>query len=84
MTIEHDFDNIELMETIQASLSHFLRKNFGKFLRCMALPKSMKQWSLRVLRDKLVKIGDKVISHSRYVISQVAEVAVSRARFKKF
>lgn len=40
------------------------------------LPKSVKQWSLHMLRDKLVKIGATVVSHSRYLIFQMAEVAV--------
>ncbi len=33
------------------------------------------------LRDKLIKIGAKVVSHGRYVTFQVAEVAVSRQMF---
>ncbi len=57
--------------------------NIGNFLRRLALPKSVKQWSLRTLRDKLIKIGAKVASHSRYVIFQMAEVAVPRALFRE-
>jgi len=74
----HDFvDN-------QVRLQLFaLAYNLGNFLRRLALPKSVKQWSLRTLRDKLVKIGAKVISHSRYVIFQMAEVAVSRILFRE-
>jgi hypothetical protein len=34
------------------------------------------------LREKLVKIGAKVVSHSGYIIFQMAEVAVPRALFK--
>jgi len=49
----------------------------------MALPKSVKQWSLRTLRDKLIKIGAKVVSHSRYVIFQMAEVAVLQTLFQE-
>ena len=41
------------------------------------------QWSLRTLRDKLIKIGAKVINHSRYVIFQMAEVAVPRILFRE-
>jgi len=41
----------------------------------------VKQWSLCTLRDKLIKIGAKVISHSRYIIFQMAEVAVPRMLF---
>ncbi len=36
---------------------------------------------LTSLRDKLIKIGAKVVSHGRYVTFQVAEVAVSRQMF---
>jgi len=53
----------------------------GNFLRRLALLKSVKQWSLRTLRDKLIKIGAKVVSHSRYVIFQMAEVAVPQTLF---
>ena len=55
----------------------------GYFLRRLALPKSVKQWSLRTLRDKLIKIGAKLVSHSRYVIFQMAEVAVPRILFRE-
>ncbi len=47
------------------------------------MPKSVKQWSLRTLRDKLIKIGGKVVSHSRYVIFQMAEVAVPQTLFRE-
>ena len=33
------------------------------------------------LREKLIKIGAKVVTHSRYVIFQMAEVAVPHALF---
>ena len=38
-------------------------------------------WSLTTLREKLVKIGAKVVSHGRYVTFQLAEVAVPSALF---
>jgi hypothetical protein len=60
-----------------------LAYNLGNFLRRLALPKSVKHWSLRTLRDKLIKIGAKVVSHSRYVIFQMAEVAVPRILFRQ-
>jgi len=60
-----------------------LAYNLGNFLRRLALPKSVKHWSLRTLRDKLIKIGAKVVSHSRYVIFQMAEVAVPRVLFRE-
>jgi hypothetical protein len=39
------------------------------------------QWSLTTLREKLVKIGARIVRHGRYVIFQLAEVAVPRALF---
>jgi len=39
------------------------------------------KWSLRTLREKLIKIGAKVVSHSHYVIFQMAEVAVPQTLF---
>jgi hypothetical protein len=38
-------------------------------------------WSLTSLREKLIKIGAKVVSHGRYVTFQMAEVAVPRPMF---
>lgn len=58
-----------------------LAYNLGNFLRRLAVPKSVKAWSLRTLRDKLIKIGAKVVRHSRYVVFQMAEVAVPRDLF---
>jgi hypothetical protein len=39
--------------------------------------------SLTTMREKLVKIGAKVVEHSRYVIFQMAEVAVPRVLFEQ-
>ena len=50
-------------------------------MRTLALPEAIKQWSLTSLREKLVKIGAKVVRHGRYVIFQMAEVAVPRELF---
>ncbi len=41
----------------------------------------MAQWTLTTLREKLVKIGGRIVRHSRYVIFQLAEVAVPRVLF---
>jgi hypothetical protein len=41
------------------------------------------QWSLTSLREKLVKIGAKVVHHARYVVFQMAEVAVPKDLFEK-
>jgi hypothetical protein len=47
----------------------------------LALPKPIKGWTLTMLREKLVKIGERVVSPARYVIRQLAEVAVPRQLF---
>ena len=60
---------------------HALAYNLGNFMRTLALPKSAEPWSLTSLREKLIKIGAKVVSHGRYVTFQLAEVAVSRQMF---
>ncbi len=59
----------------------FTAHHIGNFLRRLALPKSLKDWSLRTMREKLVKIGAMVVSHARYVTFQMAEVLVSRILF---
>ena len=50
--------------------------NLGNFMRTLAMPKTAEPWSLTSLREKLIKIGAKVVSHGRYVTFQMAEVAV--------
>jgi hypothetical protein len=60
---------------------HALAYNLANFLRTLALPGEVERWSLTSLREKVVKIGAKVIAHGRYVIFQMAEVAVPRELF---
>jgi len=73
----HDFvDN-------QVRLQLFaLAYNLGNFLRRLALPVSVKHWSMTTLREKLIKIGAKVVHHARSVVFQMAEVAVPREVFR--
>ena len=59
-----------------------LAHNLGNFLRRLALPRSVKHWSLTTLREKLIKIGAKVVTHARYVVFQMAEVAVPKRLFR--
>ncbi|MDH5466511.1 MAG: IS1380 family transposase [Candidatus Aminicenantes bacterium] len=58
-----------------------LAYNLGNFLRRLVLPGKVKHWSLRTLLVKLIKIGAKVLRHSRYVIFQMAEVAIRKEIF---
>lgn len=60
---------------------HALAYNLGNFMRTLALPETVKHWSLTSLRDKLVKIGARIVTHGRYVTFQMAEVAVPRDLF---
>ena len=46
-------------------------------------PASIKDWSLTSLKDKLIKIGAKVVSHGRYITFQMAEVAIPRRMFQE-
>ena len=58
-----------------------LAYNLGNFLRRLALPKEIRDWSLRSVQVKLIKIGASMVRHARRIIFQMAEVAVSRELF---
>ena len=60
---------------------HALAYNLGNFLRTLATPEPIKDWTLMTLKEKLIKIGAKVISHGHYVAFQMAEVAIPRGLF---
>ncbi len=45
------------------------------------MPKDVEHWSLTTLREKLIKIGAKVVRHGRYITFQIAEVAIPRPLF---
>ena len=60
---------------------HALAYNLANFLRTLALPQEIEHWSLTTLREKLVKIGARIVRHGRYVVFQLAEVAVRRPLF---
>jgi hypothetical protein len=68
----------------QARLQLFaLAYNLANFLRQLALPRSIRSWNLTTLREKLVRIGAKVVSHAKYLVFQLAEVAVPRKLFAR-
>jgi len=60
---------------------HALAYNLGNYLRTLATPEPIKEWSLTSLREKLIKVGAKLVSHGRYVAFQMAEVAIPRMLF---
>ncbi len=59
-----------------------LRSGTGPNRKFMAWPREVEQRSRATLRENLVKIGAKVVSHGRYVTFQLAEVAVQRELFR--
>lgn len=73
----HDFADNQVRLQLFA-----LAYNLGNFLRRLALPVGVKHWSLTTLREKLIKIGAKVVHHARSVVFQMAEVAVPRKVFR--
>jgi hypothetical protein len=56
---------------------HALAYNLSTFLRCIALPEAIADWSLTSLQLKLIKIGARVVRHARAITFQLAEVAVT-------
>jgi Transposase DDE domain group 1 len=56
-----------------------LAYDLATFVRTLALPEEVEHWSLMTLREKLIKIGARIVRHGRYVVFQLAEVAVPRA-----
>ena len=62
---------------------HALAHNLANLMQTLTLPKEVAHWSLTTLREKLVKIGDKVGRRCRYATYQLAEVAVPRELFRK-
>ena len=68
-----------------------LAYNLGNFLRRLALPRSVKHWSLIPARRDYGRsssrpagrqVGAKIVTHARYVIFQMAEVAVPKRLFR--
>jgi hypothetical protein len=55
-----------------------LAYNLANFLRQLVLPKPTQGWTLTTLQEKLIKIGAMVVTHAKYVVFQLAEVAVPR------
>jgi Transposase DDE domain group 1 len=60
---------------------HALAYNLGDFLRTLATPEPIGDWSMTSPKEKLLKIGAKVVSHGRYIAFQMAEVTIPRGLF---
>lgn len=66
----------------QARLQLFiLAYNMGNFMRRLGLSKAVKNWSLRSLQVKLIKMGGRIVRHARRVVFHLTEVAVPRDLF---
>jgi hypothetical protein len=55
-----------------------LADNLANFLRLSALPRPARQWALTSLREKLIKIGAKVVAHDPNLTFPWAAVAAPR------
>ena len=66
-----------------ANAVRLLAYNLANFMRTLALPEAVAHWSLTSLRDRLVKIGAKIVTHARYVTFQMAEVTVPKELFEE-
>ena len=73
----HSFDTNQVRLQL-----HVLAYSMGNFPRRLALPASVKHWTLTTLRDKLITTGAKMVRHARYVIFQLAEVAIPRRLYR--
>ena len=50
--------------------------NVGNIFRTLVLPEGIKDWSLRTIQLKLIKIGGRLIRHARYYYMLLAEVSI--------
>ena len=66
----------------QSVYSRLAGYNLGNFLRRLCLPKAVKHWSLRSVQVKLIKMGGRLVRHSRWLIFQLSEVSVPRRLFE--
>ncbi len=56
------------------------RTTVGRF-EAEILPREMAHWSLSSLRERLIKIGARLVRHARRLVLQMAEVSITRALF---
>ena len=69
----HDFkDNVVRLALF------VLAYNLGNFLRRLALPKQMETWRLTSLKERVIKVGARLVMHARRFVFQMAEVSLTR------
>ena len=54
---------------------------YARLNRPLTRTSPCEEWSLTSLKEKLIKIGAKIVSHGRYVAFQMAEVAIPKNLF---
>ncbi|BDW83723.1 hypothetical protein MACH24_31610 [Erythrobacter sp. Dej080120_24] len=47
---------------------HGLAYNLSNFLRTLVLQQEVEHWSLTSIREKLVRIGARLVHHARYAV----------------
>ena len=55
-----------------------LAYNLDNFVKRLALPESLKHWTLTSLQTRLIKAGGRLVRHARRLVFQLAEVMVTR------
>ena len=58
------------------------RTTLGTSFAGCSLPKTVKHWSLRSVQVKLIKMGGRLVRHSRWLIFQLSEMSVPRRLFQ--
>ena len=62
----------------EARLNLFIMAyNLGNIFRTLALPETIKSWSLRTIQLKLIKLGGRLIKHARYYYLLLAETTIN-------
>ena len=54
-----------------------LAYNVGNLLRRLVLPTEMATWSLTSLKERVIKVGARLVKHARRLIFQMAEVSLT-------
>jgi hypothetical protein len=62
---------------------HALASQSANFLRTLALPAEVAQWSMTTLRERLVKVGAKVVRRGRSITFQIAEAMMPCRLFQQ-
>ena len=62
---------------------HAQAYNFVNFLHTVTLPEAVSHWSTTALRDRLAKIGAKIVRHGWSITVQMAKIMVSRGMFQQ-